>query len=636
MIGSRIGDRYEILGELGQGNFGIVYRARDHRLQREVALKLMTALEKDSGPRPDLSREAELTAGLNHPGVMTVFDTGTHGKSIYLVSEIINGTTLEEALSEEIPSPAQAVIWFLEIAKIMTYAHEKGVIHRDLSLANITLVGGSDGTLKIMDFGLGGQVDQEDDWTSGLQIGTPATMAPEQITGATTGPATDIYSFGAGLYRLLTGKPPFMADHSAALEYSICNEDPAVLPSSLPADLNKLVMRCLMKDPKDRPESFEEVADILGGLDLATTTGNTGVGGGKAGIVQNPFLNRAMIQNPEDFYGRKREIRKMYARIDAVNPQCVSMVGDRRIGKSSLLAYVANESNRARYMVHAAETDFVFMDFQSDFDFDQTRFLQRLFEQLSIFGGVSRQAEPSFPELERALERRSAKGRRLVILMDEFERITANPKFERWFFSSLRSAANHYKVAYVTSSEAELQQMCHTRDISDSPFFNIFSNLLIGPLQKAEAEQLIREASKATDHPLADFCDQLISLAGLFPIYLQIACSCLFDQRIDNPDDTPDWDFVKKSFFEEATPHFDFTWSRLQDSRKEILLLVAAGQVIPREQAHLNDSLLASGLLVRDGNGLKIFGTAFREFVMRHETSSRKGSFMKRLFGRNR
>lgn len=634
MIGTRVNERYEILAELGRGSFGIVYRALDHSLQREVALKLVT--EVGGGPGPTLAQEAALTAKLNHPGVMTVFDYGTHGDQVFLVSEVIEGVTLESILAEDLPRLERSLAWFTEVARIMSYAHNAGVIHRDLSLANITLVGGDTGQIKIMDFGIGGLVDQKDDWAEGLMIGTPATMAPEQVTGAATGPATDIYAFGAGLYRLLCGRAPFAADHAAALEYSICNDEPDVLPAALPSRLTGLVMRCLSKQAADRPGDFAEVVDILEGVQIVPDT----TGGGDSPLapptVGNPFLNRAMIQDPVEFYGRKREIRRIYARIDAENPQCVSVVGDRRIGKSSLLHHVAHQGNRAQSMTHAAKTDFVFLDFQSDFDFDQGRFLQRLFEQLAAFGGVNSQAVPSFPELEKILERRSAKGRHLVVLMDEFERITGNPKFERRFFSALRSAANHFKVAYVTSSEADLQQMCHTREISDSPFFNIFSNLPLGPFQRKDAEQLIAQASEKAGHPLAEFSDRIIGLAGLFPIYLQIACAGLFEMREDDPEAQPDWGQVRREFMEEASPHFEFAWNRLADTEKALLVQVAAGKNISREQAHQLDPLRAAGLVVGDDGSPELFGSAFGDFVRERGGTGDKPSLVKRLFGRGR
>jgi AAA+ ATPase superfamily predicted ATPase len=193
-----------------------------------------------------------------------------------------------------------------------------------------------------------------------------------------------------------------------------------------------------------------------------------------------------MIANPTEFFGREREVR-IYSRLDAPRPQSISIVGDRRIGKSSLLYHIYRVRNRKQYMTNHEEAIFVYLDFQQDLEFDVPRFIDFLFNMFSYESKSERdytKKERTLDELKNVIQQLHDEGKRIVILMDEFEVITRNPRFEGQFFSLLRALANSYRVAYVTSSHEDLQKMCHNKDISDSPFFNIFSNLILRPFSR--------------------------------------------------------------------------------------------------------------------------------------------------------
>ncbi|MBU8922212.1 MAG: hypothetical protein KOO63_10385, partial [Bacteroidales bacterium] len=201
--------------------------------------------------------------------------------------------------------------------------------------------------------------------------------------------------------------------------------------------------------------------------------------------------------------------------------------------------------------------------------------------------------------------------------MDEFELITRNENFEMDFFSFLRSLANSFRVAYITSSRDELQQMCHDKDISDSPFFNIFSNLPLRPFSRDEAIELVTVPSEHEGVPLGSYAEKLIDLAGLFPFYLQMACCSLFDHLTDDPDAEPNWKNVTEMFEEEALPHYSFIWEKFDDSEKSNMSKIASGKSIDRKFHFVNENLVRRGYLIETDAGPLLCSDSFRNFVLR-------------------
>src|SRR5215831_23628 len=203
---------YEILGALGRGGMGVVYKARQTSLGRFVALKMILA-GAHAGPA-QLARfrlEAEAAAGLQHPNIAQVYEIGEHNGCPYYSLEYVDGRGLNDVISEY-AQPTRAAALVEQLASAVAYAHERGIIHRDLKPANVLLT--ADGTPKITDFGLAKQLDT-DTWRSQSNVimGTPSYMAPEQAAGKRRdiGPSTDVYALGAILYELLAGRPPFQA-----------------------------------------------------------------------------------------------------------------------------------------------------------------------------------------------------------------------------------------------------------------------------------------------------------------------------------------------------------------------------------------------------------------------------------------
>jgi len=632
MIGSIIHDRYKIEARIGRGGFATVYRALDMKLKRPVAIKFLDQVGDSERFKARFLREAESMARFSHPNIVTVYDCAESGARSYLVMEFVNGPTLGELAETVTLTLAEICTNALQVCQAMSYAHKHGVIHRDLTLRNIMIDEheGEQPQIKIMDFGIAKLIHEQSHTTSRHLLGTPYYMAPEQIQNETINTRADIFAFGVGLFRLLNGRFPFEAEHPAALMYLILNESKMEWSENIPTRMKNLVIACLEKDPHERISSFDDLIPELKAIrsecaeaESASTSSTSGLSvhverSGK----RNPYLNRVMIKRPSEFFGRAREIRRIYSRLDAPRPQSISIVGERRIGKSSLLNYVYQLRNRRAHMRNHENTIFVYLDFQSEVEFDVTKFIDFLFNMFSyerMDGHDYRSRTKSLDELRDVVRELNEEGKRIVVLMDEFETITRDEHFDASFFSFLRSLANSFSVAYVTSSYDDLQNMCHNQDISDSPFFNIFSNLPLRPFIREEALELITVLSEREGVPLERHAEKILDMAGCFPLFLQIACSNVFEYLTDNPEADPDWPEIAASFMEEVHQHYRFVWERFKEPSRDNIARIAMGKPISKKYGFVNEELERRGYLVPSGEGFKLFSSSFEEFVVEQQ-----------------
>ena len=275
------------MGPLGSGGMGEVYRARDLRLHRDVAIKVLppaTAADPQAVAR--FEREALAVASLSHPNIVSIFEFGHEGQAAYAVTELLDGVTLRTRLANGPLNPAKAVEYGIAMAQGLAAAHERGVIHRDLTPDNIFLT--SDGRLKILDFGLvrrilpagpetgipAGRLAPGGPKTApGLVIGTISYLSPEQARGRELDHRTDIFTFGAVLYEMITGRRAFTGGTPADLITAIVSTDPPpanVLRPDVPATLDRIIHRCLQKAPEDR---FQSARDLAFALDALRGTG---------------------------------------------------------------------------------------------------------------------------------------------------------------------------------------------------------------------------------------------------------------------------------------------------------------------------------------------------------------------------
>ena len=274
------GGRYEILEKLGEGGMGVLYRARDTRLARTVALKLLRPETLDNPERrARFVREARAASALNHPNIVTVYDIDrTEDGSDCIAMEYVDGRSLDRRLAEGPLPVAEALRHALEIAAALAAAHAEGVVHRDVKPANVMLT--RSGQVKVLDFGLakltpaqggdglgsGATMTKDEDTRSGVVLGTPAYMSPEQARGEHVDARSDVFSFGALLYEMLGGRRPFDGTSVAALMASILRDDPkplASLRAGIPADLAAVVTRCLARDPAARYASGKQLVEAL-------------------------------------------------------------------------------------------------------------------------------------------------------------------------------------------------------------------------------------------------------------------------------------------------------------------------------------------------------------------------------------
>ncbi|TMQ57207.1 MAG: tetratricopeptide repeat protein [Candidatus Eisenbacteria bacterium] len=319
-IGSMI-SHYRILSHLGTGGMGAVYRARDERLDRDVALKVLLAESVDDvTARARLVREARMASSLNHPHIAHVYEVGEDGERLFIAMELVEGRTLRASIPAAGMHAETLLRQGAQIADALAYAHERGVIHRDLKSANIMI--GPDGWVKVLDFGLAkrlplkGKAEETQDinlTATGIVMGTPNYLPPEVLSGEPADARGDIWALGVVLYEMVSGKLPFSGGSLGGLWEAILNGAPSPLTRRVPVGIQALIGRCLAKDPGRRYRQGNEARAAIEALIGASASGGAGgvpravwvTGAGIAavalawavalgtGVVRNPFPGRA-------------------------------------------------------------------------------------------------------------------------------------------------------------------------------------------------------------------------------------------------------------------------------------------------------------------------------------------------------
>ena len=288
-VGQRIGP-YEVVGQIGAGGMGEVYRAHDARLGRDVAIKVLpSSFSSDPARLHRFAQEARAAAALNHPNILAIYDIGEWQGAPYIVSELLAGETLRDRIRNGALPSRKAIDYALQVARGLAAAHDRSIVHRDLKPENIFLI--EDGRVKILDFGLAKLThpEQGDSGSeaataqvvtdAGVVMGTAGYMSPEQVRGKVTDLRSDLFSFGSILYEMISGKRAFQGDSPADTMSAILKEEPPELAEAarnVPPALERIVRHCLEKNPAQRFQSASDVAFSLEALTEISTASRSG------------------------------------------------------------------------------------------------------------------------------------------------------------------------------------------------------------------------------------------------------------------------------------------------------------------------------------------------------------------------
>jgi serine/threonine-protein kinase len=262
LSGVALDGRYELHAIIGEGTFGRVYRGRDRRLARPVAVKVIKPWwAEDPEWARTFEREAQLLASINDPGIVQIFDVGATGEGLYYVAELVEGESLADRLGRGPLRPGEAVDLAQQIGAALAQAHARRIVHRDVKPANVLI--SAHGRAKLGDFGVARLAEGTSEGGGATIVGTPRYMAPEQARGGAITPATDVYALGVVLYEMLSGAPPFGGHSAVELALRHLEDPPPALPEAVPRPVADVVARALAKEPSQRYADGGEVADAL-------------------------------------------------------------------------------------------------------------------------------------------------------------------------------------------------------------------------------------------------------------------------------------------------------------------------------------------------------------------------------------
>lgn len=296
--------RYEVLGELGQGAMGVVYKARDPLIDRVVAIKTINlglAMDEKEEYEGRFYQEAKAAGRLNHPNIVTIYDVGKSGDVAYIAMEFLEGRELRDVLKEGTLLPVDQVLNIVaQVALGLAYAHEHDIIHRDVKPSNIMVI--RDGHVKITDFGIARMGSSSVRTQTGMVLGSPKYMSPEQVMGKAIDRRSDIFSLGVMLYEMLTGQAPFDGENVNAIMYQTLNAitaPPSTINPAVPEMVNFIVAKALAKKVEDRYQNAKDLAD-----DLRTCCDTMPRGGQPVDISKAPAGGEKKLSDTIEISGR--------------------------------------------------------------------------------------------------------------------------------------------------------------------------------------------------------------------------------------------------------------------------------------------------------------------------------------------
>jgi len=333
--------RYVVVKKLGEGGKGIVFKCTDKMLGRTVALKMIkTSLDEETTSR--FNREAQTTAKLSHPNIVSVYDIGTVDSHPFLVIEYVDGKSLDDIIKDNsMLSPSEIVRISISIAEALEYSHKLGILHRDIKPENIMI--SKDNVPKLMDFGLARSVDSPKLTHAGAIVGTPAFISPESALGRDNDARSDLYSLGCVMYCMATGHPPFVSKDNLKLIYSHINDMPVPIRrirNDFPQDLESIIMKLLSKDPSKRYQSASELLSTLKSLRYPIEPLSAGDSNVMNNKLTGSFSTTSSGHHMRPIVGMENEIRRIRTLIDTAlsgSGSMVMVVGQTGSGKTRFL-----------------------------------------------------------------------------------------------------------------------------------------------------------------------------------------------------------------------------------------------------------------------------------------------------------
>ena len=336
-------------------------------------------------------------------------------------------------------------------------------------------------------------------------------------------------------------------------------------------------------------------------------------------MMQNLYDYKNPVTNRDFFFGRTNVLTKIYSRIGADRPQSISVVGEPKIGKSSLLWYLALEETRRAWLKNPDDYIYFYMPIRLERNLSFKNFYISLCDGISQKTKVIteiREAEPSYDLFKSIIENLNQKDKKIILFFDDFHLITQNETFPLEFFSFLRSLANNFNLAFVTSSFMDLQKLCVSKDIEESPFFNIFTNITLKPFEQKEAIQFIEEPFHRAGLSVNYERRLILNMAGHFPFMLQAACSVLFDIKVARgnlePADLRVWE---ARFCAEVESYFKSLWQSFDDDQKEIFKFLTKSKRIGKAKAYVLDDLVRRNYVIMTGDRPQLYSPVFKKLV---------------------
>ena len=356
--------------------------------------------------------------------------------------------------------------------------------------------------------------------------------------------------------------------------------------------------------------------------------------------MENVYNYQTPVDNYDDFIGRRSIVNKIYSRIGAGRPQSVSIVGDIKVGKTSLLWFLAQEKTKQSFLAHPEEYIFVTMSCRTERELTLNSFTSSLFHLTRAYSDA--EEEPGdiklrYNNFKRVVEQLHKQNRKIILFLDDFNLVTQNSAFPLEFFSFLRSLANNYNLAYVTSSYEDLQKLCVSKDIEESPFFNIFTNMSLRGFNAEEIKPFFSENHKNGSRISDTDYQYLLDLSGPSPYPLLMACQFCYDLAAgDTTGLTAEQRTQLEAKLENNLREYHKTiWQYTDDTYKDILQRIVAGTRIPPDQMYLVRDLEKKDYILNKEAKPQISSNLMRKFiidntdVVESETPKSDGSYLR-------